>query len=63
MPRYTLPKNAGVFRVQKAMAGNYIVINNKTGKNQVIIPCQDKKHADDLCGQLNKGEHRGQLWT
>jgi len=27
--RYTLPKNAGTFRVQEAMGGNYIVTNDK----------------------------------
>ena len=63
MPKYTIPKNQGVFRVQTAMAGNYIVINNKTGKNQIIIQCRSKDHANDICNRLNRKDHNGEIWV
>jgi len=63
MPKYTIPENAGRFRVETAMAGNYMVINDKTGKNQVIIPCRDRVQADEVCERLNKGDHRGEIWV
>ena len=62
MPRVTIPKNPGTFRVATARAGNYIVLNNKTGKNQVIIPCRSKTQADELRDRLNTGKHDGQIW-
>lgn len=45
------------------MAGNYIVINDKTGRNQVIIQCRDKAHAEEICGRLNRGDHRGEIYA
>lgn len=63
MPRITLPKHPGKFRVKTAMAGNLIVINDKTGKNQVIIPCRSQTQADELCERLNNGDHRGEVWV
>ncbi len=62
MPRVTLPKNTGTFRVATARAGNFIVINNKTGKNKVIVPCRDMAEANQLCDRLNSGKHPGQIW-
>ena len=62
MPHITLPKHPGLFRVAIARAGNYIVLNDKTGKSEIIIACRDKKEADDLCERLNKGDHKGQIW-
>lgn len=45
------------------MAGNYIVINDRTGKNQVIIPCETRGDAEELCDRLNRGDHNGQVHT
>jgi len=63
MPKYTIPKNPGTFSVKTARAGNYIVINSKTGKNQMIIPCRDKSQALEIRDRLNDGDHNGQLWV
>lgn len=62
MPRIILPKHPGVFRVAIARAGNYIVLNDKTGKSQIIIPCQNKIEAEELCARLNMGDHKGEIW-
>ncbi len=45
------------------MAGNYIVLNDKTGNNQVIIPCTDRRHAENLCRRLNSGDHDGSVFV
>jgi len=38
-----------------------MVINDKTGKNEVIIPVRDRNQADELCRRLNAGEHNGRV--
>jgi hypothetical protein len=63
MPKKTIPKNAGRFRVSIAKAGNYIVLNDRTGKNKVIIPCRDREQAEELCLRLNAGEHNGEVFV
>lgn len=63
MAKKMLPKNPGTFRVSTAKAGNYIVLNDRTGKNQVIIPCRDRQQAEDLCRRLNAGEHDGEVFV
>jgi hypothetical protein len=35
--------------------------NKRTGKNQVIVVCRDRAHADEVCARLNRGDH-GTLW-
>ena len=63
MARYRIPRNAGHFHVDVAMAGNYIVLNDKTGGGKVVIPCRDREHAERLCEKLNREEHDGDIWT
>ena len=61
MATKTIPANAGQFRVETARAGNLIVINDRTGKNRVIIPVRSQAQADELCVRLNAGDHNGQV--
>jgi len=61
MAIYTIPKHAGKFRIEYGGRGNYRVINDKTGKNQVIIPVWDRMKAEKLCRRLNAGDHDGQV--
>jgi len=63
MARQYIPKNAGKeFHIIESMAGTPIVLNGKTGKNKVRIPCRDWKQAEELCERLKKGEHDGEIW-
>ena len=62
MGRLRIPKNAGEFKIGVASAGNYIVWNNKSGKNKVLIPCRDKKQAESIWKQLNEKDHDGEIW-
>jgi hypothetical protein len=57
----TIPDNAGTFRVSTARAGNFIVLNDRTGKNQVIMPCRTREQAEEICERLNSGDHNGQI--
>lgn len=57
----TIPKNAGTFRIEFGGRGNYRVMNDRTGKSQVIIAVDSLAHARSLCEQLNSGEHDGQV--
>jgi hypothetical protein len=61
MAKRAIPENLGHFRVQTAKAGNYIVINDRTGKNKVVIPCKDHQQAVQLCERLNAGDHNGEV--
>lgn len=61
MATYTLPSKPGHFRVIIGMIGNYIVTNDRTGKNQVLIPCESQREATELCDRLNRGDHNGSV--
>jgi hypothetical protein len=63
MPRKTIPKNPGTFRVTTAKAGNYLVLNDRTGKHRVRIPCRDRDQAEELCRRLNAGDHNGEVFV
>ncbi len=63
MARHLIPKNAGTFRIIIAYAGNYAVVNDKTGRNEVIIACRDKEQAESLCKKLNDKDHNGEVWA
>jgi hypothetical protein len=63
MGRITIPENPGVFRVVTSYAGTPLVMNDKTAKKQVLIPCKTTKQAEELCRRLNAGEHDGQVYS
>jgi len=62
MPRYRIPKNAGQLRIEKAMAGNWIVLNDKTGGGKTVIACRDREQAEWLSEKLNRHDHDGEVW-
>lgn len=61
MAKVTIPKHAGQFHVSIASARNYLVTNDRTGKNEVTIPCINRAQAEELCRRLNAGEHDGEV--
>jgi hypothetical protein len=61
MAEYTIPKNAGVFRVVIARGGNPLVLNDRSGKTGVRIPCKTFAQAFALCSRLNSGDHAGRV--
>jgi hypothetical protein len=62
MPRYTIPEHPGRFHVEQHYSGrHYLVMNDKTGKNQVCFPVAGKAEADEWCRRLNAGEHNGTI--
>ena len=63
MPQYRIPKSPGRFRIVKARAGNWIVLNDKTGGGKIVIPCRDREQAERLCERLNTKNHDGEIWV
>jgi hypothetical protein len=63
MARIQIPDNPGQFRVIKSYAGTPLIINDKTGKKRITIPCKTRKQADELCERLNSGNHDGQVYS
>jgi hypothetical protein len=64
MPHYTIPEHPGHFRVVPHYSGqHYLVSNDKTGKNQLIISVGTKDAADQLSQRLNAGRHNGTVST
>jgi hypothetical protein len=61
MPKYMIPKNAGRFRVITARAGNWLVLNDRTGNSAIKIPCRTREQADEICEKLNSGNHQGEI--
>jgi hypothetical protein len=62
MAKKTIPKNAGQFHVgRSALAGNFLVMNDRTGKNQILIPCTSQAQAEEYCRRLNEGDHNGEI--
>lgn len=61
MATYRIPKNAGKFIVVVARGGHYAVWNRKQGRGEVSIPVRDKKQAQAICDQINRGEHNGTI--
>jgi hypothetical protein len=62
LAKVTIPKNAGTFRASRApITGTWIVMNDRTGKNQVLFACQTRGQAEEFCRRLNAGEHSGEI--
>jgi hypothetical protein len=64
MPVYQIPKYPGKdFKIITAYAGNPLVINGKTGKNKVRIPCRSWSDAERVLKKLIEGDHNGEIHT
>jgi len=61
--RIQIPDEPGQFRVIKSYAGTPLIINDKTGKKRITIPCKTREQAEKLCKRLNSGEHDGQVYS
>ena len=59
MPVYEIPPAAKRFEVVRSKAGEYMVVSETTGGAGVAIPARDERHAEELCGRLNRGELDG----
>ena len=65
MARIRIPKNAGQFSIAYSAARTYMVTNEKSGGNRIIIPCKSYEQAKKLCARLKeldpKQEH--EIWV
>lgn len=61
MARYKIPKFAGQFFIKESKAGSPIVWNGKTSKAQVIIPCRDNEHAQEVLKKVQELKNGGEI--
>ena len=61
MARIPIPKNPGTFRIVVARAGNYLVTNDRGGKNGINVACASEAQACEICRRLNEGDHDGEI--
>jgi hypothetical protein len=59
MAEHIIPEKAGPYRIIKSMAGTPLVLNDRTGKTKVRIPCKSWEQAEEICRRLNEGDHDG----
>jgi hypothetical protein len=59
MPEHIIPDKGGPYRIVESMAGTPLVVNDRTGKTKVRIPCKNLEQAVETCRQLNADEHNG----
>ncbi len=53
MPRYDVPQNIGKVRVAMGIGGRYTVWNGKQGQHEFVIPCRNRKQAEEIVKILN----------
>jgi len=59
MAQHAIPDNAGPFRIIESMAGTPIVLNDKTGRRKVSIPCKTWSQAEEVLRRLEQNDHNG----
>jgi hypothetical protein len=63
MPSYKIPQNSGKVRVAMALGGRYTVWNGKQGQHEFVIPCRDRKQAEEVAEKINKKQHEGEIYV
>ena len=58
MARIRIQKNAGPFKIKFSGTLAYRVMNDKSGGNRIIIPCERREQAEELCKRLNNLDPR-----
>lgn len=62
MSKYQISKDVGQFEIKNSRAGTPLIMNNKKGKNKVMIPCRDMDHAKDILEKLKQLKGGGEIW-
>jgi hypothetical protein len=62
MTRIRIPKNAGQFTIAHSAAGAFMVKNDKSGGNRIIIPCKTYEEAMKLREKLNLKDRPEEIW-
>ena len=61
MTRIAIPKNIGKVRVAMGLGGRFTVWNGKQGRDEFVINCRNRKHAEELCRKSNAKVHNGEI--
>jgi hypothetical protein len=59
MAEHRIPDKAGPYHIIRSYAGTPLVLNERTGKTKVGIPCKTWEQAEEICRRLHENEHSG----
>ena len=59
MAQHIIPENAGPYHIIRSRAGTPLVMNDRTGKSKVRVPCKTWQQAEEICRRLNANDHAG----
>lgn len=65
MPKYSIEKGAGEFRIVTSYAGTPLVWNGKSSKGSIKIPCRDQNHANQVMEKIRAvlKDEGGEIWV
>jgi hypothetical protein len=61
MAKHTIPPNTGKVRVAMGLGGKYTVWNGKQGPDEFVIPCRNRKQAQEVAEKINRKQHQGEI--
>lgn len=61
MPKYVIHKNIGRVRVAVTLGNRYTVWNGKQGRGEFVIPCRNRKQAEQIAAIINNKQHNGEI--
>lgn len=61
MPKYVIHKNIGRVRVAVTLGNRYTVWNGKQGRGEFVIPCRNRKQAEQIVAIINNKQHNGEI--
>ena len=61
MATYKVPQNTGKVRVAMTLGNKFTVWNGKQGKHEFVIPCRNRKQAEEIARKINAREHNGEV--
>jgi hypothetical protein len=61
MAKYVIHKNIGRVRVAVTLGNRYTVWNGKQGRGEFVIPCHNRKQAEEIAAIINNKQHNGEI--
>ena len=61
MPTHSIPPNVGKVRVAMTVGGKFTVWNGKQDQHEFVIPCRDRKQANEVAEKINRKQHDGKI--
>jgi hypothetical protein len=58
---YKVPQNTGKVRVAVTLGHRFTVWNGRQGKHEFVIPCRNRKQAEEIARKINSHDHTGEV--